>query len=120
MATGDGPQTGSGLSNGPGYLYLIKELDGAKGVGKYYKIGGSVDPDARLKHLQTSNPRKLELLETFEVGKMKAAETHVHEKILERMKKTELKGGTEWFFRKSSHTTDASIKDFIEKAIEDQ
>ena len=50
---------GGGLAHSPGYLYLIKEVAPEPKGEVYYKIGGSANPDARLKELQTGNPRKL-------------------------------------------------------------
>lgn len=111
--------TGGGLTNQSGRLYLIKEVVNAQGAVTYYKIGGSVDPKARLKDLQTGNPRELRLVKKFKVGNMKAAETYVHKEVLKIMEKTELNGGTEWFSRISINTTDTTIKNFIGKAIQD-
>ena len=54
-------------------VYLITD-------GNYYKIGVSTDPESRLKSLQTGNPNKLEIVNTYNVSSsdMYEMETTLH------------------------------------------
>ena len=56
-----------------GFVYLI-HMEGTK----YYKIGMSLDPEMRLKTLQTGNPHNLRLAKTQTVGDMRSAESTLH------------------------------------------
>jgi len=65
-------------------LYIIQSAD--KGM---IKIGRSIDPDVRLKQLQTGNPSKLKLIHVFEeIG-------HKEKLYHELLKEFRIKG--EWF-----------------------
>lgn len=57
----------------PGYLYLIHMENTT-----FYKIGMSLDPEIRLRTLQTGNPHLLYLLNTQAVQDMRGAETGLH------------------------------------------
>jgi len=46
------------------YIYIISDGDS-------YKVGISTDPAKRLEQLQTGSPKKLKVLETYEVPKDK-------------------------------------------------
>lgn len=70
-----------------GYLYLIKAEDS-----ETYKIGiTKKSPEKRLKTLQTGNPEKLILCETYQSEHYRKMETHIHRVLKERR----LEG--EWF-----------------------
>lgn len=56
-----------------GYIYLIHMGDTT-----FYKIGMSLDPEIRLRTLQTGNPHPLYLLETQAVQDMRSAELNLH------------------------------------------
>ena len=56
-----------------GYVYLIH----IEGTG-FYKIGMSLDPQIRLRTLQTGNPHLLRLLNTQLVQDMRTAEINLH------------------------------------------
>ena len=56
-----------------GFVYLVH----MKGT-KYYKIGMSLDPEIRLKTLQTGNPHNLRLAKTQTVRDMRSAESTLH------------------------------------------
>ena len=56
-----------------GYLYLI-HMENTM----YYKIGMSLDPEIRLRTLQTGNPHPLYLLNTQAVQDMRSAEISLH------------------------------------------
>ena len=59
-----------------GFVYLIHEGDTT-----FYKIGMSLDPQVRLKTLQTANPRHLHLTKTQEVQDMRDAELSLHKQF---------------------------------------
>ncbi|MCJ1249091.1 hypothetical protein MMC30_006313 [Trapelia coarctata] len=56
-----------------GYIYLI-HMEGTR----FYKIGMSLDPQIRLRTLQTGNPHYLYLLNTQAVQDMRSAEISLH------------------------------------------
>ena len=56
-----------------GYIYLIHMNDTS-----FYKIGMSLDPQIRLRTLQTGNPYPLQILNTQAVQDMRSAETSLH------------------------------------------
>ena len=56
-----------------GYVYLI-HMEGTM----FYKIGMSLDPQIRLRTLQTGNPHTLQILNTQAVQDMRSAETSLH------------------------------------------
>ena len=56
-----------------GYVYLI-HMEGTM----FYKIGMSLDPQIRLRTLQTGNPHKLEIINTQAVDDMRGAESSLH------------------------------------------
>lgn len=56
-----------------GFVYLI-HMRGTK----YYKIGMSLDPEIRLKTLQTGNPHNLRLAKRQAVRDMRSAESTLH------------------------------------------
>lgn len=56
-----------------GYVYLI-HMEGTT----FYKIGMSLDPQIRLRTLQTGNPHSLGLLNTQAVQDMRSAEVSLH------------------------------------------
>ncbi|MCJ1374903.1 hypothetical protein MMC20_006136 [Loxospora ochrophaea] len=60
----------------PGHLYLI-HMSGTT----FYKIGMSLDPEMRLRTLQTGNPLPLSLLSTHDVQDMRSAEMSVHQRF---------------------------------------
>lgn len=45
------------------YIYLLKSQENG-----YYKIGKSVNPDKRIKTLQTGNPEKIDLISKVKVS----------------------------------------------------
>ncbi|MGF2618471.1 GIY-YIG nuclease family protein [Rossellomorea vietnamensis] len=57
----------------PGFIYVIQEEGG------FFKIGKSVNPVTRLKTLQTSHPRPLQLVHVIEVEDMKSIESKLHD-----------------------------------------
>lgn len=59
--------------HGPGFCYLIH-----MSTTNFYKIGMSLDPETRLKTLQTGNPLLLTLLETQDVNDMRSTELTLH------------------------------------------
>ena len=56
-----------------GYVYLI-HMTGTT----YYKIGMSLDPEIRLRTLQTGNPYMLDIMTTRHVSDMRSAESALH------------------------------------------
>ena len=56
-----------------GYIYLIHMENTT-----FYKIGMSLDPEIRLRTLQTGNPHPLNLLNTHTVQDMRSAEMDLH------------------------------------------
>jgi hypothetical protein len=58
------------------YIYIISD-------GQDYKVGVSINPNKRLKHLQTGNPKKLKIIALFEVDKKDVykMEKEAHRKI---------------------------------------
>ena len=62
-----------------GYVYLI-HMEGTR----FYKIGMSLDPQIRLRTLQTGNPHPLQLLNTQIVQDMRAAEMGLHRRFERR------------------------------------
>lgn len=56
-----------------GYVYLIRMENT-----NFYKIGMSLDPEIRLRTLQTGNPQPLYLLKTHAVQDMRSAEMNLH------------------------------------------
>eukprot|EP01117_Protostelium_nocturnum_P009445 TRINITY_DN3369_c0_g1_i2.p1 TRINITY_DN3369_c0_g1~~TRINITY_DN3369_c0_g1_i2.p1 ORF type:complete len:255 (-),score=44.08 TRINITY_DN3369_c0_g1_i2:710-1474(-) len=83
------------VPNSSGYVYFIHE----EGTSNF-KIGMSLDPESRLAHLNTGNPRSLILKAKSEVADMLSAEKKLHE--LFKVKRSKLGGGTEWFSAKGS------------------
>ena len=59
--------------NSQGYVYLI-HMEGTM----FYKIGMSLDPQIRLRTLQTGNPHTLQILNTQAVQDMRSAESSLH------------------------------------------
>ena len=59
-----------------GYIYLIHMEDTT-----FYKIGMSLDPEIRLRTLQTGNPHPLNLLNTQAVQDMRSAEISLHQRF---------------------------------------
>ena len=59
-----------------GYIYLIHMEDTT-----FYKIGMSLDPQIRLRTLQTGNPHLLRLLHTQAVQDMRSAESDLHQQF---------------------------------------
>ncbi|MCJ1394524.1 hypothetical protein MMC18_007403 [Xylographa bjoerkii] len=59
-----------------GHVYLIR-MEGTT----FYKIGMSLDPEIRLRTLQTGNPHPLSLLDTHAVRDMRAAEIGLHRRF---------------------------------------
>ena len=60
-----------------GYIYILKMTKPGKDYDQcsnWYKIGASINPENRLKVLQTGNPNKLQLVKTFHVSDCKKAE----------------------------------------------
>lgn len=68
------------------YVYVLR-------TGEYYKVGMTKDVQARIAGLQTSNPKKIEL-----VGSRLVRDAHALEVILHRyLTDHKAGGGTEWF-----------------------
>jgi predicted GIY-YIG superfamily endonuclease len=69
------------------FVYIITN-------GEDYKVGVSVDPEKRLKQLQTGNSKKLSIVSTFEVSKkvVFAMEKEAHKLICAKYQKS-----GEWF-----------------------
>ena len=83
-------------SNEEGYLYFIREeLSYSEDI-HYVKVGFSNNPQRRLKTHQCGNPRKLIIHNTIKCKDYKNAEKYMHRYFSDR--KSELGGGTEWFF----------------------
>ena len=59
-----------------GYIYLIHMENTT-----FYKIGMSLDPEIRMRTLQTGNPHPLYLLNTQAVQDMRSAEVNLHRKF---------------------------------------
>ncbi|KAL8719059.1 MAG: hypothetical protein Q9225_003875 [Loekoesia sp. 1 TL-2023] len=59
-----------------GFVYLI-HMDGTA----FYKIGMSLDPQLRLRTLQTGNPHALHILNSRPVPDMRSAETSLHRRF---------------------------------------
>jgi hypothetical protein len=72
--------------SGYGYVYMIVDE-----INKVCKIGKSVNPDERIKSLQTSYPHKLTLKQKVKTNNMDVLERHIHKKY----KEYKLQG--EWF-----------------------
>ena len=72
-----------------GFVYFITEV----GTNNF-KVGRSVDPEDRLRDLQTGNSKKLKMT-TKRVSNMVACENLLLEKMEEKFESTG--GGTEWF-----------------------
>ena len=62
-----------------GYVYLI-HMDGTT----FYKIGMSLDPQIRLRTLQTGNPHPLQILNTQAVEDMRSAEIGLHRQFVDQ------------------------------------
>ena len=73
-----------------GYVYLIHMADTA-----FYKIGMSLDPDVRLRTLQTGNPHRLRVVRTSAVRDMRRAESGLHGRF-ERCRVRDV-DAREWF-----------------------
>ncbi|KAG8525980.1 uncharacterized protein KY384_000742 [Bacidia gigantensis] len=73
-----------------GFVYLIRMSSHP-----FLKIGMSLDPDVRLRTLQTGNPYPLRLVRTWRVGDMRRVEMGLHRAFQGRRADNE--GGTEWF-----------------------
>lgn len=80
------------------HIYFIRE----KGT-KLYKIGRSNSPTRRLKELQTSNPKKLELICCIKGDSW--LETQIHH-LFSYLK---CEGGQEWFY------ADTNMESYIQK-----
>ena len=65
-----------GAPHAGGYVYLIHMADTA-----FYKIGMSLDPEMRLRTLQTGNPHRLRIVRVSAVRDMRAAESGLHERF---------------------------------------
>ena len=61
--------------NSRGYVYLIHMTRST-----YYKIGMSLDPEIRLRTLQTGNPYVLNIIANQSVSDMRSAETALHQR----------------------------------------
>ena len=59
-----------------GYVYLIRMQDTT-----FYKIGMSLDPEFRLRTLQTGNPHRLDLINRQAVGDMRGSEMDLHRRF---------------------------------------
>lgn len=68
------------------HIYLIQSLENG-----YFKIGISKNPSKRIEQLQTGNPSKLKLIETY-----KSAHANIVEKAIQRRYEHLRKEG-EWF-----------------------
>ena len=91
------------------YVYIV-----AMGTGKNsqcFKVGHSINPDERLKVLQTGNPKTLHLLDKFPVSS-KDAEKVAHDELEKKYRKTR-----EWFYGKPNSEPYEDMKAIIEKAI---
>lgn len=73
-----------------GYVYLINMENTA-----FYKIGMSLDPETRLRTLQTGNPQPLHIINKQVVRDMRAAESGLHQRFAARRVPT--LSATEWF-----------------------
>ncbi|KAL8698079.1 MAG: hypothetical protein Q9201_006773 [Fulgogasparrea decipioides] len=73
-----------------GYIYLIHMENTT-----YYKIGMSLDPDIRLRTLQTGNPHPLHLLSMQAVGDMRSAEVSLHQRFASQ--RVSNSNAREWF-----------------------
>ena len=62
-----------------GYVYLIRMENTT-----FYKIGMSLDPEIRLRTLQTGNPHQLILINRQDVRDMRSAEMHLHRRFERR------------------------------------
>jgi len=87
------------------YIYLIQSLEDG-----YYKIGVSKHPTRRLSALQTGNPSKLKLIETYQ-----SEYANYIEKTLQR-RYSYLKKEGEWF--NMSISNEVSFKDECQKIEE--
>ena len=77
-----------------GYVYLIEEGNPYPDA-SYFKIGFSVNPNERLRNLQTGNPRKLTLVYFQRVRDHVACEGRLKNAL--RNYESTLGGGTEWY-----------------------
>ncbi|KAL8726550.1 MAG: hypothetical protein Q9181_006004 [Wetmoreana brouardii] len=73
-----------------GYVYLIHMENTT-----YYKIGMSLDPEIRLRTLQTGNPHPLHLLSMQAVEDMRNAETSLHRQFASQ--RVPSSNAREWF-----------------------
>ncbi|MCJ1226691.1 hypothetical protein MMC12_003344 [Toensbergia leucococca] len=73
-----------------GYIYLI-HMEGTT----FYKIGMSLDPQIRLRTLQTGNPYPLHILNMQAVPDMRSAETRLHRQF--DLKRVPNLNAREWF-----------------------
>lgn len=62
-----------------GYVYLIRMQDTT-----FYKVGMSLDPEIRLRTLQTGNPHRLLLVDRLAVRDMRGAEMELHRRLERR------------------------------------
>jgi hypothetical protein len=87
------------------YVYIISD-------GQDYKVGVSNNPDKRLKQLQTGNPKKLKIVNLFEVEKTKVfkMEKEAHNKI----RGWYIKSG-EWFKNASEFHINLIVDEVFQK-----
>ena len=77
----------------PGYIYVMEMIKpGTRS--EWYKIGASINPKSRLKTLQSGNPHRIKLVNTFRVSNCKAAESALKKNLGLSLGKGD--GGTEW------------------------
>ena len=76
--------------HGNGYIYLI-HMCGTP----FLKIGMSLDPETRLRTLQTGNPCLLQIINTWAVGDMRTVELSLHQQFA--AKRVENESVREWF-----------------------
>ena len=79
-----------------GFIYIMKMTKPGKDYDQWYKIGASVNPDTRLKNLQTGNPNKLQLVKKFHVSDCKKAEDAIKVELKDTLKFGKGDGGSEW------------------------
>lgn len=101
-----------------GFIYLIKE----DSINGYYKIGMSIDINARLISLQCGNPYNLKIVSSYYTDNMVQEEEEWHNKF----KESRING--EWFslndieidlFLKRTSKDINSHIDYLEKLLED-
>lgn len=99
-----------GARNDAGYVYCIAEYDRGKRTGNF-KVGTAVDPDKRLRDLQTGNAHQLKFLGPPQYASHRLdAERSAHAAL--RGYSSNSGGGTEWF-----HATPSQEKAFYNAYI---